>query len=144
MRSLSVSRRSRGYGSDIPETVLLEEHGDGLSSEEHYVSSPRYAAHRLTLIQTLFRLTALFIATKTTNHPISLEAYANHIPKTLPSDVLDLEFLVAQSLGFDFAVWHAHRALWGIWLDIQVCDNPRLALWGSDILLPEPTGYSHR
>ncbi|ESK98340.1 cyclin-dependent protein kinase regulator [Moniliophthora roreri MCA 2997] len=64
-------------------------------------------------------LTALFLATKTTNNPISLEAYTSHIPKTSASDVLDLEFLVAQSLRFEFAVWHAHRALWGIWLDIQ-------------------------
>jgi cyclin H len=49
-----------------------------------------------------------------------LEAYTTHIPKTTPQDVLDLEFLVAQSLNFEFAVWHAHRSLWGIWLDIQV------------------------
>ncbi|KZT74737.1 cyclin-like protein [Daedalea quercina L-15889] len=65
-------------------------------------------------------LTALFLATKTTNNPIPVDTYASHIPKTQPSDVLDLEFLVAQSLGFDFAVWHAHRALWGMSLDIQV------------------------
>jgi len=64
-------------------------------------------------------LTALFLATKTTNNPITLEAYTSRIPKTAPSDVLDLEFLVAQSLGFEFAVWHAHRALWGMWLDLQ-------------------------
>ncbi|KAF5355950.1 hypothetical protein D9756_003896 [Leucocoprinus leucothites] len=64
-------------------------------------------------------LTALFLATKTTNNPISLETYTAHIPKTAPSDVLDLEFLVAQSLNFEFTVWHAHRALWGIWLDLQ-------------------------
>ncbi|KAI0002037.1 cyclin-like protein [Russula vinacea] len=64
-------------------------------------------------------LTALYLATKTTNHPISLEAYTTNIPRTNASDVLDLEFLVAQSLAFEFAVWHAHRALWGIWLDIQ-------------------------
>ncbi|KAF4623068.1 hypothetical protein D9613_001932 [Agrocybe pediades] len=64
-------------------------------------------------------LTALFLATKTTNNPISLESYTTHIPNTAPNDVLDLEFLVAQSLGFEFAVWHAHRALWGIWLDMQ-------------------------
>ncbi|KAI0307791.1 cyclin-like protein [Multifurca ochricompacta] len=62
-------------------------------------------------------LTALFLATKTTNHPISLESYTSNIPRTNPSDVLDLEFLVAQSLAFEFAVWHAHRAFWGIWLD---------------------------
>ncbi|KAI0757125.1 cyclin-like protein [Daedaleopsis nitida] len=68
-------------------------------------------------------LTALFLATKTTNHPISLESYASHIPRTVPSDVLDLEFLVAQSLGFDFAAWHSHRALWGIWLDLQTLQD---------------------
>ncbi|KIK91614.1 hypothetical protein PAXRUDRAFT_830677 [Paxillus rubicundulus Ve08.2h10] len=64
-------------------------------------------------------LTALFLATKTTNNPISLDSYTSNIPRTSPSDVLDLEFLVAQSLGFEFAVWHAHRALWGLWLDLQ-------------------------
>ncbi|KAG7099357.1 hypothetical protein E1B28_001213 [Marasmius oreades] len=64
-------------------------------------------------------LTAVFLATKTTNNPISLEVYTSHIPKASASDVLDLEFLIAQSLGFEFAVWHAHRALWGIWLDLQ-------------------------
>jgi len=68
-------------------------------------------------------LTALFLATKTTNNPISLDAYTSHIPNTIASDVLDLEFLVAQSLRFEFAVWHAHRALWGIWLDIQNLPN---------------------
>lgn len=70
--------------------------------------------------QFLGRLTALFLATKTTNNPISLDSYTSNIPKTSHSDVLDLEFLVAQSLNFEFAVWHAHRALWGLWLDLQV------------------------
>ncbi|EIM92646.1 cyclin-like protein [Stereum hirsutum FP-91666 SS1] len=69
-------------------------------------------------------LTALFLATKTTNNPISLEHYTGNIPRTAPSDVLDLEFLVAQSLGFEFAIWHTHRALWGIWLDIQTLPEP--------------------
>lgn len=62
----------------------------------------------------------MFLASKTTNHPISLEAYTTNIPRTAPADVLDLEFLVAQSLNFEFSVWHAHRALWGIYLDVQV------------------------
>ncbi|KAG6832471.1 hypothetical protein H0H92_001517 [Tricholoma furcatifolium] len=78
-----------------------------------------YAISLLKLPNIMTRLTALFLATKTTNNPISLETYTAHIPKTVPSDVLDLEFLVAQSLGFEFAVWHAHRALWGIILDVQ-------------------------
>lgn len=82
------------------------------------------------------RLTALYLATKTTNHPISLESYTANIPRTNASDVLDLEFLVAQSLAFEFAVWHAHRALWGIWLDIQassdlsICQLPVEAISG--------------
>jgi cyclin H len=65
------------------------------------------------------RLTALFLAAKVTNNPIGIDTYTSRIPKTTAADVLDLEFLVAQSLSFEFAVWHAHRALWGIFLDIQ-------------------------
>ncbi|PPQ67354.1 hypothetical protein CVT24_011537 [Panaeolus cyanescens] len=68
-------------------------------------------------------ITAVFLATKTTNNPVVLEEYASRLPKTTPSEVLELEFLVAQSLGFEFSVWHAHRALWGIWLDIQSLPN---------------------
>lgn len=78
------------------------------------------------------RLTALFLATKTTNNPISLDSYAAHIPRTEPGDVLELEFLVAQSLGFDFAVWHPHRALWGAWLDMQVSETWKLLALISD------------
>lgn len=70
-------------------------------------------------------LTALFLAAKTTNQPISLDAYTSAIPKTSPSDVLDLEFLVAQSLSFEFAVWPAFRAVWGIWLDLQSLPDTR-------------------
>lgn len=84
-----------------------------------------YVAHSGWFLEN--RLTALFLATKTTNNPISLDSYAAHIPKTDPADVLELEFLVAQSLGFDFAVWHPHRALWGAWLDLQVSE-PRMFL----------------
>lgn len=72
------------------------------------------------LCRSLFRLTAIFLAAKTTNNPIPIDTYASRIPKTTREDVLDLEFLVAQSLGFEFVVWHAYRALWGIYLDIQV------------------------
>ncbi|KAF8680275.1 Cyclin-like protein [Rhizoctonia solani] len=66
-------------------------------------------------------ITILFLATKTSNMPISLDYYVSKLPsgKTEAADVLALEFLVAQSLNFEFSVWHAHRALWGIVLDIQ-------------------------
>jgi cyclin H len=72
----------------------------------------------------LSRLTAIFLAAKTSNHPISIEHYTSNIPKTSPNDVLDLEFLLAQSLNFHFAVWSASRAAHGIWLDLQVGSDP--------------------
>lgn len=87
-----------------------------------YVSLSTHSS--VTQDATTSRLTALFLATKTTNNPISLESYTSNIPRTSPSDVLDLEFLVAQSLSFEFAVWHSHRALWGLWLDLQVRRPP--------------------
>ena len=66
------------------------------------------------------RLTAIFLAAKTSNCFLEIDQYVNSIPKVKAADVLDLEFLVAQSLRFEFTVWHAHRALWGMWLDAQV------------------------
>jgi len=117
--SLSISRGSRSNRDQLLETFLLEEHRHGLASKECHARYPLAYTCRTPHLFT--RLTALFLATKTTNNPISLEAYTAHIPKTAPSDVLDLEFLVAQSLGFEFAIWHSHRALWGICLDVHVC-----------------------
>ncbi|QRV76383.1 Cyclin, C-terminal domain [Ceratobasidium sp. AG-Ba] len=66
-------------------------------------------------------ITILFLATKTCNMPVSLDYYVSKLPsgKTSAQDVLELEFLVAQSLSFEFTVWHAHKALWGIALDLQ-------------------------
>ncbi|KAH7101762.1 cyclin-like protein [Auriculariales sp. MPI-PUGE-AT-0066] len=69
-------------------------------------------------------LTALFLAAKTCNRPVSIADFVKGIPKTTEDDVLSLEFPVAQSLNFEFAVWHAHRALWGIFLDAQTLDPP--------------------
>lgn len=65
------------------------------------------------------RLTCLFLATKTENTSISIDQFASRIPKTTNEDVLDLEFLVAQSLKFQFKVHHAHLAARGIYLDLQ-------------------------
>lgn len=64
-------------------------------------------------------LTCLFLATKTENTSISIDQFASRIPKTTNEDVLDLEFLVAQSLKFQFKVHHAHLAARGIYLDLQ-------------------------
>ncbi|KZV92240.1 cyclin-like protein [Exidia glandulosa HHB12029] len=69
-------------------------------------------------------LTALFLAAKTCNRMVAIDDYVSRIPKTTAADVLDLEFPVAQSLNFEFAVWHAHRALWGLFLDMQTLEPP--------------------
>ena len=118
MWPFSLPGGSRGHWDNLLEAILPKEHRDGLASQECHV---RHLVHAVQCPSnhSPSRLTALYLATKTTNHPISLESYTANIPRTNASDVLDLEFLVAQSLAFEFAVWHAHRALWGIWLDIQ-------------------------
>ncbi|PLW20954.1 hypothetical protein PCANC_06503 [Puccinia coronata f. sp. avenae] len=64
-------------------------------------------------------LTCLFLATKTENTSISIDSFASRIPKTTNADVLALEFLVAQSLKFQFKVHHAHLAARGMYLDLQ-------------------------
>ncbi|WAR57924.1 hypothetical protein PtB15_5B154 [Puccinia triticina] len=70
-------------------------------------------------------LTCLFLATKTENTSISIDSFASRIPKTTNEDVLSLEFLVAQSLKFQFKVHHAHLAARGIYLDLQACPPVR-------------------
>lgn len=68
---------------------------------------------------TTSRPTALFLAAKTTNHPVPIEAFVAKLKGFEPSDVLDLEFLVAQSLGFEFWVRGADKPLRGWYLEFQ-------------------------
>jgi len=65
------------------------------------------------------RLTCVFLATKTENFPISIDSFSARV-KTPPVEILSLEFLVSQSLKFEYKVHHAHLALNGILLDLQV------------------------
>ena len=127
-------------------TILLAKYGDGLASEKCDVRAALpwtvYSAEPV-----FSRLTVIFLAAKTSNHPIPIDTYASRIPKTTREDVLDLEFLVAQSLGFEFVVWHAYRSLWGIYLDIQVSvvwhltsNNERLHTLSRKQTLPDLEG----
>ncbi|GAA5836634.1 hypothetical protein JCM11251_002683 [Rhodosporidiobolus azoricus] len=63
-------------------------------------------------------LTCLFLSTKTENCPVSIDTFASWVKKT-PEDILSLEFLVSQSLRFEYKVHHAHLALQGLILDMQ-------------------------
>ncbi|GAA5871504.1 hypothetical protein JCM16303_000776 [Sporobolomyces ruberrimus] len=71
-------------------------------------------------------LTCVFLATKTENFPISIDSFSGRV-KTPPVDILSLEFLVSQSLKFEYKVHHAHLALNGILLDLQTCPDVDLA-----------------
>ncbi len=90
-----------------------------------------------------YQANTLFLATKTTNNPISLETYTTHIKSTTASDVLDLEFLVAQSLGFEFSVWHAHRALWAYGWTSRWVYSLNQAVWSPTSIL-EPSQYKRQ
>ncbi|OCF44398.1 hypothetical protein I317_01658 [Kwoniella heveanensis CBS 569] len=70
--------------------------------------------------------TCLFLAAKTTNYPVLLDQFIPRFSKLTPADVLDTEFLVAQSLGFEFWVRGAEKALRGWGLDMQNQPNPPL------------------
>lgn len=137
MRALSHAGSRGGDGEHVYAPVLPTQYGYGLASQKRHVrlvlsSVLAFSIFLRThvgitslIIQLIYihihtRLTAIFLAAKTSNNPIPIDTYAARIPKTTKADVLDLEFLVSQSLNFEFVVWHAHRALWGIYLDIQV------------------------
>lgn len=63
--------------------------------------------------------TCLFLAAKTTNHPVPVDAFVAKLKGFEASDVLDLEFLIAQSLSFEFWVRGADKPLRGWYLEFQ-------------------------
>lgn len=74
--------------------------------------------------------TCIFLASKSENYALNLADFARKLAgkqaaenKALVEEntrtVLDLEFLVSQSLAFEYAVTGAHRSLYGLLLDLQ-------------------------
>ncbi len=61
---------------------------------------------------------ALFLATKTENNYISLNKFAEKLPKTTAEDVIAPEFLLTQGLRFTFDVRHPHRGLEGGFMEL--------------------------
>ncbi|ODV65812.1 cyclin-like protein [Hyphopichia burtonii NRRL Y-1933] len=74
--------------------------------------------------------TVLFLAAKSENYFISIESFCKLIPKVEPKDILDLEFIILQSLKFTLFVHHAFRPLYGFFLDFQAI-----------LLHPDPVMY---
>lgn len=63
--------------------------------------------------------TCIFLAAKSENYFISIESYVKALKGTDTSHILDLEFIVLQSLKFTLLVHHPIRALYGFFLDFQ-------------------------
>lgn len=64
-------------------------------------------------------MTCVFLACKVENTFIPIDDFLRNIPRVGARTILDLEFLVSQSIKFDFAIIHPHRALYGLMLDLQ-------------------------
>lgn len=73
-------------------------------------------------------LTCLFLAAKAESNVVPLRTFATKLAGKDPSPdavqeyittVRDLEFLVSQSLAFEYMVHGAHRAFHGLYLDLQ-------------------------
>ncbi|CDR98850.1 hypothetical protein [Sporisorium scitamineum] len=74
-------------------------------------------------------ITCIFLASKAENYPLNLSDFAQKLAGKQATDakvvdeyrriVFDLEFLVSQSLLFEYTVTGAHRALYGLLLDVQ-------------------------
>ncbi|KDE03671.1 hypothetical protein MVLG_05861 [Microbotryum lychnidis-dioicae p1A1 Lamole] len=68
-------------------------------------------------------LTCVFLACKTENHMLSIDGFTSKLKET-PASILDLEFLVSQSLKFEYKVHHAFTAVQGLGLDLQTTPAP--------------------
>lgn len=103
-----------------------------MASQEHHVSlihavrsdegTVGHVPSHLLNSYTDSRPTCLFLAAKTTNNPVPIDVFVSKLQGFKATDVLDLEFLVAQSLGFEFWVRGAERAVRGWALELQ--DQP--------------------
>lgn len=63
--------------------------------------------------------TCVFLAAKAENFFVPVAKFCSHLPKSEPSHILDLEFLVLESLSFTLMVQNGIRLLHGFFLDLQ-------------------------
>ncbi|KAG7664228.1 uncharacterized protein J8A68_002242 [[Candida] subhashii] len=74
--------------------------------------------------------TCVFLSAKSENYFISIESFVKALKGTEASHILDLEFIVLQSLKFTLLVHHPMRPLYGFFLDFQ-----------AELLHPSPLMY---
>lgn len=124
-RGIPVPRDRDGDGDELSQAVLPPEYVHGLPPRRGHVrlDSLPLPFERARTDLSSRRLTCVYLATKTENFPISIDAFAGRVKRS-PNDVLVLEFLVSQSLRFEYKVHHAHLALQGLIIDMQVRVSP--------------------
>ncbi|KAK4689232.1 cyclin H, partial [Tremellales sp. Uapishka_1] len=83
--------------------------------------------------------TCLFLAAKTTNYPVPIETFISKFAKLTPGDVLDLEFVVAQSLLFEFWTRGGEKPLRGWSLELQ--SQPDSPIDAIQAALPRAVDY---
>ena len=64
--------------------------------------------------------TCIYLAAKTTNYPVLMEHFIPKFAKLDPQEVIDTEFVVSQSLSFQFWIRTPEKPLRGWLLDLQV------------------------
>jgi len=77
--------------------------------------------------QTISR-SVMFIANKAEGHHLSVERYADSLPKATPDNVLAPEYLITQALRFNYEVHHPFRALKGGHLEIMEMAHGKAAV----------------
>jgi cyclin H len=79
---------------------------------------------------------ALFLATKTDNHYMSLRKFASKLPNTSEQDIIKPEFLLTQGLRFTFDVRHPQRGLEGGFMELMAVATAAYELEGGSIKTP--------
>ncbi|CDZ98165.1 Cdk activating kinase (CAK)/RNA polymerase II transcription initiation/nucleotide excision repair factor TFIIH/TFIIK, cyclin H subunit [Phaffia rhodozyma] len=80
----------------------------------------------------------LFLACKTENCLIPIDPFISRFSKLKSEEILELEFVVARSLKFEFTTWGAHKSLKGFALDLQTLPNTTLSTINNVIQSAQP------
>ncbi|GAC95775.1 hypothetical protein PHSY_003351 [Pseudozyma hubeiensis SY62] len=96
-------------------------------------------------------ITCIFLASKAENYPLNLSDFARKLAGRQANEnralveenrkvVLELEFLVSQSLNFEYGVTGAHRSMYGLLLDIQAMEKVKVGREEVHMLAAEAHG----
>lgn len=76
--------------------------------------------HKIIFSNVLYRLTCLFLSTKSESERISIDQFGKNLNLPSTDSILGLEFVVSQGIRFEYLVHHPYRAAYGLFLELQV------------------------